>query len=137
MYERMLDKTRKPSFEEMIAYCGNAGSFWLELDEFLRKQCGVEDCVRFPYGKKYGWSKKYSYKNKLICDVFAEQDAVFVLIRMADNAIEPIYDELGDYAKRVWDDRYPCGSGGWMNYRITEKSQLEDLIKIINKKMAR
>lgn len=136
MYERMLDKAAEPSFEEMLEYCGSAGIFWRELDGYLITQCNAEDCIRFPYGKKYGWSKKYSHKNKLICDVFAEQDAVFVLIRMADDVMESIYKELGDYAKDVWNNKYPCGSGGWLNYRITEKEQLDDLIKIINRKIA-
>lgn len=135
MYERMLDKQAVPSFEDMISYCGETGVLWLELDRYLKNELNVEDTIRFPYGNKYGWSKKYSCKSKHICDVFAENGAFMVLIRISNDAIEPIYKTLSDYGKASCDNKYPCGSGGWLNYRVTSKEQLKDLIKIIETKI--
>lgn len=135
MYERMLDKQIVPSFDEMISYCGDAGELWREMDRYLNDKLEMKGCIRFPYGKKYGWSMKYSYKSKHICDVFAENSAFMVLIRISDDAIKPIYNELNDYAKTVWNNKYPCGSGGWLNYRITNKEQLQDIMKIIGIKV--
>lgn len=136
VYERMLDKQVVPSFDEMISYCGENGGVWAELDEYLRNKLGMKGCIRFPYGNKYGWSVKYSLKSKHICDVFAEKGAFMVLIRIPNDAMEPICNDLSDYAKAVWDDKYPCGSGGWMNYRVTSNEQLRDLIKIIETKVS-
>jgi hypothetical protein len=135
MYERMLDKKTVPSFEDMISYCGETGALWVELDSYFKDELNAEDSIRFPYGNKYGWSKKYSCKNKHICDVFAEKGAFMILIRISNDAIEPIYKSLSNYAKTVWDNKYPCGSGGWLNYRVTCKEQLQDLIKIIELKV--
>lgn len=135
MYERMLDKQIVPSFEDMISYCGETGVIWMELDRYFKDELNAKDCIRFPYGNKYGWSKKYSYKSKHICDVFAEKDAFMVLIRISNDAIDPIYKELSDYGKAVWDNKYPCGSGGWLNYRVTCNEHLKDLIKIIEIKV--
>lgn len=135
LYERMLNKQTVPSFDEMISYCDDAGELWTELDKYLKDKLDMKGCIRFPYGNKYGWSMKYSYKSKHICDVFAEISAFMVLIRISDDAIKPIYNELSIYAKAVWDNKYPCGSGGWLNYRITNKEQLQDLIKIIGIKV--
>lgn len=135
VYERMLDKQSVPSFDEMISYCGDNGELWAELDEYLRNKLGMKSCIRFPYGNKYGWSMKYSLKSKHICDVFAENGAFMVLIRISNDAMEPIYNDMSDYAKAVWDDKYPCGSGGWMNYRVTSNDQLQDLMKIIETKV--
>lgn len=131
MYERMLDKQVIPSFPEMISYCGDAGQLWMDVDEYLNKKHDIKSCIRFPYGNQYGWSMKYSYKSKYICDIFAEKSAFMVLIRIPSDAINPIYSELGDYAKYIWDNRYPYSSGGWLNYRITNKEQLQDLLKIL------
>jgi hypothetical protein len=131
----MLNKQTVPSFDEMISYCGDAGELWTEVDKFLNDKLEMKGCIRFPYGNKYGWSMKYSYKDKHICDVFAENNAFMVLIRISDDAIKLIYNELSDYAKTIWDNKYPCGSGGWLNYRITSKGQLQDLMKIIGIKV--
>lgn len=130
----MLNKEEVPSFYEMTCYCGAAGELWVTVDEYLKDKFKIKGCIRFPYGNKYGWSMKYSYKNKLICDIFAEMDAFMVLIRIPNDAIQPIYSELGDYAKNIWENKYPCGKGGWLNYRITKKEQLKDLMKILDVK---
>lgn len=135
MYERMLDKQTVPSYEEMISYCGEAGEIWGELDKYLEEKLALQSCIRFPYGNKYGWSMKYSDKSKHICDIFAENSAFMVLIRISDAEIKPIYNDLGDYAKKVWNNKYPCGTGGWLNYRIKSKEQLQDLIKLISLKV--
>jgi hypothetical protein len=130
----MLDKQTTPLFDEMISYCGEAGKLWSELDGYLKDKLEMKGFIRFPYGNKYGWSVKYSLKSKHICDVFAENGAFMVLIRISNDAMEPIYNALSDYAKVVWDNKYPCGSGGWLNYRVTGNEQLQDLMKIIKAK---
>ena len=133
----MLDKQTVPSFDDMVSYCGDVGELWKEMDQYLCDKLNMKGCIRFPYGNKYGWSMKYSYNNKHICDVFAENGAFMVLIRISDDAIEPIYNDLSSYAKTLWDNKYPCGSGGWLNYRITNKEQLQDLMKIIDIKVSK
>lgn len=58
------------------------------------------------------------------------------LIRVPNDAIRSVYSELSDYAKNVWNNKYPCGNGGWLNYRITDENQLQDLIKILDIKVS-
>ncbi len=134
MYERMLDKKTVPSYDEIISYCGEAGGLLIELDRYLVEKLSLQSCIRFPYGNKYGWSMKYSNKSKHICDIFAERNAFMVLIRISEAQMNPIVNELSDYARAVWDNKYPCGSGGWLNYRVTNKEQLKDLEQLIGLK---
>ena len=134
MYERMLNKQNVPLFDEMISYCGEAGKLWSELDIYLKDKLEMKGCIRFPYGNKYGWSVKYSLKSKHICDIFAENGAFMVLIRLSNDQIEPVYNILSDYTRGVWDNKYPCGNGGWLNYRVIGNEQLQDLIKLIETK---
>ena len=137
MFERMLDKQTVPSFYEMIFYCGEAGKLWVDVDKYLRDNLKMTGVIRFPYGNKYGWSMKYSNKSKHICDVFAEDSAFMVLIKISEDSMNTIYNELSDYAKTVWQNKYPCGSGGWLNYRVTDEGQTEDLLKIIDLKIGK
>ena len=131
MYERMLNKQEQPTFDEMIGYCGENGNLWLDLDEWLTSEFAAEKLIRFPYGNEYGWGVKYNRKSKHICDIFAESGAFAALFQISGKAVDSIYDELGDYAKSVWADKSPCGTGGWIEYRVTEESQLDDLKKLI------
>jgi hypothetical protein len=135
MHERMLNKDETPTFDNLILYSGNSGSLWLELDKCLEEAYNVSKQIRFPYGKDYGWSIKYSVKTKHICDIFAEKDAFAALFQISDKAVETIHSELSDYAKCVWADRHPCKNGGWIELRVLNSSQLKDLEKLIYAKI--
>ena len=135
MYERMLNKQETPTFDDLIRYSGERGALWTTLDEHLKSDCGLVTQIRFPYGKEYGWAVKYSKKSKHICDIFAENGAFTALFQVSNAAVEPIYDELGDYAKNIWNDKTPCSTGGWIEFRVLNDEHLQDLKKIIHAKI--
>ena len=135
MYERMLNKQEIPLFDDLIRYSGQSAELWLSLENYLKDEFNASRQIRFPYGNKYGWSAKYSVKSKHICDVFAENGAFMVLFQMSANVMETVYDELGDYAKNIWENKYPCASGGWLNFRVLNHEHLRDLKKIIHAKI--
>ena len=135
MYERMLNKQEVPTFDDLIRYCGERGVLWLALDKYLEDELRASRQIRFPYGSKYGWSAKYSVKNKHICDIFAENGAFAALFQISDKAMSTVYDELNAYAKDVWADKSPCSSGGWIEFRVLNEEQLQDLKKTIHAKV--
>ena len=135
MYERMLNKIQTPTFDNLIAYSGDSGPLWLALESYLESEFNISKQIRFPYGKDYGWSVKYSVKSKHICDVFAENGAFTALFQISTAAMETVLHELGDYAKDVWEDKSPCASGGWISFRVLNSEQLEDLKKIVRAKI--
>ena len=135
MYERMLNKQETPTFDDLIRYSGESGFLWLALDKYMKEKYNASKQIRFPYGKDYGWSVKYSVKSKHICDVFAENGSFTALFQVSSKAVDTIYDELGTYAKDVWAEKSPCASGGWIEFRVLNEEQLQDLEKIINAKV--
>jgi len=134
MYERMLNKQEIPTFDDLIRHSGDCGNLWLQLDKDMEEKYNMSKLIRFPYGKEYGWSVKYSIKSKHICDVFAENGAFTALFQVTTKAIETIYDELDAYAKNIWENKSPCKGGGWIEFRVLNKAQLSDLLKIIHAK---
>lgn len=136
MHERMLNKQQQPTFEEMIHYCGKRGELWLALHKHMQEQHNAITQIRFPYGKEYGWSVKYSLKSKHVCDVFAENGAFAALFQVSDKAVASVHDGLDDYAKAIWAEKSPCASGGWIEFRVLDEAQLADLQKIIGAKIA-
>jgi adenine-specific DNA methylase len=135
MYERMLDKQFEPSFDDLLSHSGERADLWLTLDTWFIEEFSAKKLIRFPYGNDYGWAVKYSRKSKHICDVFAENGAFSVFFKVDESAVEKVYDDLGDYAKTVWKEAYPCKNGGWIDFRVLNAIQLEDIKKIICAKM--
>lgn len=134
MYERMLDKQNVPSTEEFTKHIGVSAKLFFSLDDFLLNELKLERQLRFPYGNSYGWGMKYFAKSKHFCDVFAEKDSFTVMIRLTDKQFQQAYDGLTDYAKRLIDDKYPCGSGGWIHFRVLTQEHLEDIEKLLRQK---
>lgn len=85
MYERLLEKALSPTFTDLLKYSGACSDLWLVLDDYLQKEFSAERQIRFPYGNNYGWSTKYSLKNRHICDVFAENGAFAVHFRVSND----------------------------------------------------
>lgn len=134
MYERMLDKNTVPTFEDLLEYSGNSKDLWQKLDKHLNENYVLTKQIRFPYGNNYGWSVKYSQKGKQICDAFAEKGAFSAHFQIRDDAFLSISDSLTDYSKNVYDNKYPCKSGGWLTYRVLSDEHLQDLMKLLQVK---
>ena len=135
MYERLLDKTTPPTFDDLIAYSAENGVLWLELDHYMSDVIKAQREIRFPYGNRYGWSSKYSLKKKHLCDVFAERGAFALHFRISNPQIDSVYSDLSDYAKEICDNKYPCSGGGWLTYRVTSPAHLSNVIKLLSAKL--
>ena len=137
MFERLLDKNVQPSIDEMTAYCGQCGAMYTALRSFMENQPDVQAEIRFPYGNKYGWSIAYRKKKKLVCDVFAEAGAFTVMIRLSGKQFASVYDKVLPYTQGYIDNKYPCGDGGWLHYRILEPEHLQDIETLLSVKLGR
>lgn len=127
MYERMLDKTAVPTIEELTAYCGETAELFARLNDWLSETCGTAQEVVFPYGNKYGWGVAHKKKGKLICNLFAERGAFTVMLRLPDAQFDSVYGKVGAYTRQYIDNKYPCGDGGWIHYRVTCEEHFNDM----------
>lgn len=134
MYERMLDKQTMPTIEEMTRFCGERAEMFSLLNEWLTSTFLTEKKVVFPYGKRYGWGIAHRKKNKLICNIFAEDNAFTVMIRLSDQQFQTVYDQLQKYTRKYIDNSYPCGDGGWIHYRVTCGEHFDDIKTLLTVK---
>lgn len=132
MYERMLNKQVVPSIEEMTEYCGENAELFSMLNDWITTTFGTEAKVVFPYGNSYGWGIAHRKKDKLMCNVFAEDNAFTVMVRLSEKQCKIVYEQLQKYTKEQIDNKYPCGDGGWIHYRVTCKEHLKDIQKILS-----
>lgn len=134
MYDRMLDKRFPPGIEDMIAYCGASSNLFKELNEYLVKELETQTIIRFPYGNHYGWGIKHSKGRRHICDIFPEDGAFSVMLRLNNEQFKEVYDGLSFYTKQYIDNKYPCGDGGWIHYRVICRCHLDDIRKLLSRK---
>lgn len=134
MYERLLNKENIPTIKELSAYCGKTGVLFQKLNGRLSQDYGTIQEIRFPYGNHYGWSVAHRKKKKLICDVFAEAEAFTVMLRLSDQQFVSVYDQLQAYTQNYIDNKYPCGDGGWIHYRVLNEGHLDDVLRMLNVK---
>ena len=127
MHERLLNKSETPTIEAMTTYCAGTGELFTELNEWLSSEYNTIKAVVFPYGNSYGWGISHRDKGKLVCNVFPENGAFSVMLRLSDKQFGTVYDKLGVYARNYVDNKYPCNGGGWIHYRVTCKDQFADI----------
>lgn len=135
MYERMLDKRKKPALEEMIACCGARAALFSDFLSGLERLPDVQREVRFPYGNHYGWSVTYRRKKRLLCDVFPEAEAFSVMLRLSGAQLAAVYDQVLPYTQDCIDHKYPCGDGGWLHYRVLRPEHLQDALTLVRNKL--
>lgn len=132
MYERMLNKQVTPTMEELTEFCGENAQRFTLLNQWLTSDFDTEQKIVFPYGNKYGWGIAHKKKNKLMCNIFAEADAFTVMMRLSDKQYKIVYDQLQKYTQECIDNKYPCGDGGWIHYRVTCAEHFNDIQKLLS-----
>lgn len=130
-----MDKSKEPAASEIDNLLGKEAAERLtKLEAFLQDSYDLVRELKFPFGNNYGWGYKYSHKGKLLCYVFFEKNSFTTTITIGKQELKKLYDNLGSMlpkTQELWKNRYPCGDGGWMHYRVENDNEIEDIIKLI------
>ncbi len=49
--------------------------------------------------------------------------------------ISEIIGGMSDYAKEVWEDRYPCSTGAWIHYYVSSDDTYNEAVRLIDIKL--
>lgn len=133
--KRFFDKNKVPDPSEIEQLLGAYATERLKnLDSFFKSNYNIVRELKFQFGNQYGWSYKYSTNGKMLCYVFFEEGAVTVTITIGKNEVSKLTSELPKMLQKtreLWANRYPCGEGGWIHYRIENDNELPDIQKLI------
>lgn len=66
-----------------------------------------------------------------MCNIFAENGVFTVMTRLENVQFDTIYGKVTRHTQEVIDKKYPCGNGGWIQYRVTCPEQLKDIKTIL------
>jgi hypothetical protein len=133
--ERLFDKSKVPKPLEIKQLLGmDAMERLKKLDAFLQDNYDIVREFKFPFGNQYGWSYKYSSKGKMLCYIFFEKGAFTVTVTIGKSDLSKLTDELPNMipkTRELWANRYPCGEGGWIHYRVINDNEIPDIQKLI------
>jgi len=132
MYERMLDKHKIPTENEIEEYIGKKSVEYIEiLKNELGKIFEINMELKFPFGNNYGWGYKVGNKSKHLFYIFFEKGSITIMTQIKEIRTEKQiekYNKISEEGKEYWKNKYPCGkNGGWIHCRVKNKKQLKDI----------
>jgi hypothetical protein len=135
MYERLNDNAIKPNLQEAMEFIGSSKELFENIDNFLVNELNADKEIEFS-GHDKCWGMGYHVKEKPICGIYFEKDAVFVVVGFSlakDNikGFENMYNSLSPYAKMCVDNS-PWRHVGFVEYRVLTTEHLDDLIIMLN-----
>lgn len=134
MYERMLNKQVVPTITELTTQCGERAELFTQLNEWLSDEYTTVQEIVFPYGNQYGWGIAHKKKKKLMCNIFAEDQAFTVMIRLSQKQFDSVYEKVQKYTQEYINNKFPCGDGGWIHYRVLSNEHLPDMKTLLSVK---
>ncbi|MHA2391607.1 MAG: DUF3788 domain-containing protein [Promethearchaeota archaeon] len=136
LYERFLDKGKKPKIEEIEKSIGDKLYLWHEILEYIdNKYDFTKEFVFFT--KKYGWSYRYKRKGRTMIYLFPEQGAFSILIVLGKKESEEVNnksDQLNEQVISVFNNTEQLHDGRWLWIRILSKSDLDSLKVLLSAK---
>jgi hypothetical protein len=135
MGERLLDQAARPTPETIAQLLGTDAMERLKrLEVSLRSDYDLNVSLEFPFGSSYGWGYKYSHKAQMLCYAFFERDSFTVTVSLGKAALPRLNANLSSLlpkTQKLWEERYPCGEGGWVHYPVCSDGELEDVLTLI------
>lgn len=134
MHERMLDKTRQPTDEEMTAFIGQPiAAAWTELRHFLVETYGIVPVFNSG-GKKYGWNLQHRSGGRPLCEMYPENGSFTTLVVLGKNELDQALQKLDSYGSSVQQalkesPRYHDGC--WMYIRVSDPQACQQDVRDI------
>lgn len=129
IYERFLDKFKKPSETIILTTLGPTKDLWLDIHRYVQQNYDfVPETIYFT--KNYGWSVRYRKGKKTLCYFFPESGAFSILIVLGKKEAEQVdsaKDSLNDAVKQVFENTEQFHDGRWMWIRVTDISDIVSL----------
>lgn len=102
------------------------------MNEWLSANYATLQKIVFPYGNKYGWGIGHYKKNKLICNIFAEDNAFTVMIRLSNQQWDVLYEQVQEDMQKSIEQKYPCNDSSWVHFRIKNEVNYNDIQKVLS-----
>ena len=129
MYERLLNKGKRPNGQEIEGAIGERLPLWIEIHRYIKDKYDFDKELVF-FTKKYGWAIRYRRKGRTMIYFFPEVHAFSILIVLGKQESEKVTTQIShltDKMRSVFEETEQLHDGRWLWIRIIEESDLESL----------
>jgi hypothetical protein len=133
-HERMLDRSRQPSEEEMLQVIGQPlADAWTGLRRFLMETYDITP-VYNDGGKTYGWNLQHRKGSRPLCEMYPEYGSFTALVILGKIELEQAMsrlDEFGPLVRTALEKTPRFHDGCWMYIRVSDpETCLKDVADI-------
>ncbi len=134
MYERMLDKSRQPSDEDMINTIGQPiAEAWTALRRFLVETYDI--VPKFDKGgRNYGWNLQHRAGGRPLCELYPEKGSFTALVILGKAELDLALgrlDSFGATVRRALTDSHRYHDGCWMYIRVSDPQSCQQDVQDI------
>ncbi len=136
-YERLLNKGKKPSKEEIREFIGERLLFWQEIHQNIEENYDFTKELIF-FTKKHGWAVRYRRKGRTMAYFFPEKGAYSILIILGKKEVEEVNlmkNKLNLQVKSVFDNTKQLHDGRWLWVRVLTKSDIDSFKVLLSAKI--
>ena len=127
-YERMLDKSCRPSDGDILALIGEERApLWHQAHAYMDEHYDCAPELAF-WTKKYGWTVRYKKSGKTLCYFFPEAGAFSVLLVLGGKEsakAEERKESLSAPIRQIFEETEQLRDGRWLWLRILDAGDFE------------
>lgn len=134
MYERMLDKTKQPSFKDMNDWISQPlATEWSTLRRFLEETYWIVPIFN-DGGKRYGWNLQYRIAKRPLCEMYPEHGSFTALVILGKAELEKAIERIAIYGllvQKALVETPRFHDGCWMYIRVSDPNTAhQDILDI-------
>lgn len=135
-YQRLLNKEKTPSQEEIIDTIGDTASLWLEIHEYIEDNYDFVPELKF-FAKNHGWTIRYRKSGKTLVYFFPEDGAFSILLVLGKkeaDKVEAAKSQLNGKVKTVFENTEQLHDGRWLWIRVQTQADIESIKLLLKAK---
>lgn len=132
--ERMLDRTRPPSEENVVAFIGQpAGQYWVDLRRFITETYLLEPEWKYE-GAKNGWSMYCRKGGRALCTLSPNSEGFTALVvlgaKEAAVALAAL-DQFGPAVRNCLESAHVYHDGRWLFLPVQDQQVVDDIKRLL------
>jgi len=130
-YSYFIDKTEKPSQEQITKLLSNKSKIWGNINDYLINTIKTKSAYKF-YGKNYGWALGYSKSGKSIISLYPLKNDFTVQIILKKYHEDEILKTISNAELyNVIQNTQEIHEGKWIFIKYSQINSVEIVKKMI------
>lgn len=132
-YERMSDKSKQPTEEEILSTIGAPAGCWTALRRYIAETYKIEGELKIG-SAKYGWFLTFRKGGRPLCDMFPENGAFTALVVLGGketSQAKTMLDSFGPTVRACLETSPMFHDGCWLWIRVQDPRDVEDIQRLL------